>query len=197
MLFATARAERVADKLYLDAGCDPGWAEDPGDLFTAITGMPVRLAPAGVVDGAASCATCMLVDAALGEREQRWEIASVLARTAIRRFGLPLDEYLERRVTAALLMPRVAFSLMSRSMGLDELAAAFVVRPCTAALRIGETTQRAVAVVAGVRWWTRGVRYPWPTNPMALHRLAKAPPAGMTAKSVEHVSERRLVLMAA
>jgi len=165
--------ERTAELLYRAAGCDVASPAPPGLLIERLLGpravrlVPERALPAEAAIVRVGQAWKIFVCATLRPEQRRFVALHELAHWAI---GLRAAESDCDALAAALLVPRGAFLRAVRAKGgrIATLAATFKTTHSFAALRLGETTHRPVALVTAESIRTRGAAYTWPSGAQLL-----------------------------
>lgn len=101
-------------------------------------------------------------------------------------------------LAAALLLPREAFlrALSERGVALPQLARAFGATETCVALRLGETTDQALALITPATVRVRGEGYSWPAE-STIRALAAHPKPGLRKTQLRDDSRRVALLVKA
>lgn len=190
--------DKLAESLYREAGFS---GEEQAPLVALATRLlgegSVRLVPASALPG----------DGALARVGERWRIylrrdACQLAKRFVLlhelahwALGKSGSETECDELAAALLVPRCAFlvALKPSTHSFSALARRFGATETCVALRLGEVTNRPIALVAPATVRVRGAIYSWPSE-ARIRELAALPKPGLR-KTVLRDGPRRVVLL--
>lgn len=199
--------EGTAEAMYRAAGLDPREGASPLALAHGLLGPgSVRSVHAASLPGDGVLVwergkAQIQLRAKLSPQRRRWAICHELAEWCLRlaRYEGDDSEQLSNALAAALLAPRQLFLRVVREEGrcLPTLARRFVTTESCAALRIGETTEQPLALVAPSRpVRLRGAEFVWPSEEQIRAMAAGRPLLPGLARTRLRDDPRRVVISA-
>lgn len=198
-MLQTGAIEGTAELLLRAAGLTSTEPPNPDQMAERLLGSAARPVPPHILrrDGALArvgADWCIFLRADIPEARRRFAILHELSHWAI---GTGATEEQCDALAAAMLAPRAAFLAALRAHGamLPRLARYFRTSESCIALRLGEATDKPLALITPMSVRLRGAPYEWPAD-TKLRELATRPALKGLRKAVLRDDRTRAMLVA-